>query len=91
MDLFESLLVSRSEKHLRKYRDTGKCMRAEFLHQYHSYLPEIEICYERAVYWHGTGRYHHYHADNSRYEDVDMKRVVISYTMPDSEKVPLHL
>jgi len=76
MDLPERLLVSRSEKHLRKYRDAAKHMRAEFLHQYYSYLPEIERCYERAGYWHGTGRYHHYHADDSRYQNVDMKRVV---------------
>ncbi len=76
MDLPERLLISRSEKHLQKYRDAAKCMRADFLRQYHSYLPEIERCYQRAEYWHGTGRYHHYYADHSRYEDVDTKRVV---------------
>lgn len=76
MDLIERLLVSRSEKHLQKYRDAAKCARVDFLRQYHSYLPEIESCYQLAEYWHGTGRYHHYHAGHSRYEGVDTNRVV---------------
>ncbi len=75
MDLPERLLVSRSEKHLQKYRDAAQRMHAEFLQQYYSYLPEIERCYEQAGYWHGTGRYHYYHANDSRYENVDASRV----------------
>ena len=76
MNLSERFLISRSEKHLRKYRGAATHLRTEFLRQYHSYLPEIERCYESAGYWHGTGRYHHHHAVDSRYEAVDMKRVV---------------
>ncbi|MBM3261744.1 hypothetical protein FJY93_05040, partial [Candidatus Kaiserbacteria bacterium] len=74
MGLFERVLVSRSEKHLQKYRRAAQHMSDDFLHQYYTYLPEIERCYENAGYWHGTGRYHHYHADDSRYEGVDIQR-----------------
>lgn len=76
MNLFERVLFSRSEKHLRKYRDATKYMRADFLSQYYLYLPDIERCYKRAGYWHGTGRYHYHHANDSRYEEADAQRVV---------------
>ncbi|MBC7837014.1 hypothetical protein H7X87_04560 [Acetobacteraceae bacterium] len=76
MNLAERLLVSRSEKHLQKYRDAAKHVHTEFLRQYYAYLPEIESYYDQAGYWHGTGRYHYYHGDDSRYEGVNTKHVV---------------
>lgn len=76
MSLPERLLVYRSEKHLQKYRDAAKNVRSEFLQQYQTYLPAIERCYTSAGYWHGTGRYHYYHANDSRYEEATQERVV---------------
>jgi hypothetical protein len=75
MDLLKRFLVSRSEKHLQKYRDAAKDVRPEFLQEYLSYAPLIEKCYAQAGYWHGTGHYHYHHAGDSRYEGVDAKRV----------------
>lgn len=76
MDLAERFLVSRSEKHLQKYRGATQGLDPYFLQQYQEFLPEIERCYERAGYWHGTGRYHYQHASSSRYEGVNTERVV---------------
>jgi hypothetical protein len=76
MNLPKRLLVSRSEKHLQKYRDAAKAIRPEFLQEYLSHLSLIKTCYAQAGYWHGTGRYHYYHANDSRYEDADGKRLV---------------
>jgi hypothetical protein len=75
MNVFKAFLVSRSEKHLQKYRGARGHMRAEFLNAYNLYLPDIEQCYAHAGYWHGTGRYQYYHARTSRYEDADAQRV----------------
>jgi len=43
-------------------------MQAELRDKYVEYLPQIEKCYKAAGYWHGTGRYHYRHAEDSRYE-----------------------
>ncbi|MDO8518209.1 MAG: hypothetical protein Q7S26_02885 [bacterium] len=76
MRLVDKLLVSHGERHLARYRNGAAQLHPDFLQAYYSYLPEIERCYKKASYWHGTGRYHYYHADDSRYEGIGAKRVV---------------
>lgn len=39
--------------------------------EYLNYLPILEKCYQRAHYWHGTGRYHYKPRGKSKYEGVD--------------------
>ena|SRR3989344_5650250 len=76
MNLLDQFIVSRSERYLARYRNDAAHVRTEFLREYYSYLPDIEQCYRRAGYWHGTGRYHYYRANDSRYEGVGEERVV---------------
>lgn len=58
-------------KKLQPYRLKGKSFKAEQT-DYERYLPRIQECLERAVYWHGTGRYHYQYKSESRYENVDV-------------------
>lgn len=76
MNLFEQFLISRSERHLKKYRESAKRTSTEFLQQYNSYLPDIERVYTHASYWHGTGKYQYRHARGSRIEKIETPGVV---------------
>lgn len=67
MNLFEYVVWSRGEKHLASYRDNAKNVSSTLRATYKSYLPHIQRTYPQATYWHGTGRYHYYNSNDSRY------------------------
>ena len=58
------------------YRRRAEELRLELENEYLSYLPILEECYSSASYWHGTGHYHYYHSNDSRYGTVDTTRTV---------------
>jgi hypothetical protein len=72
----QTLIFSRSEKHLMSYRQQAAHVEAELKEEYASFLPQIQECYKSAAYWHGTGRYRYHHPDDSRYEGVHTATVV---------------
>lgn len=76
MTLFEQLVVRHGEKHLARYRRGAAQVSANLKCEYQSYLSEIQRHYTQAAYWHGTGRYHYYRRDDSRYEGDNSERVV---------------
>lgn len=91
MGIAEKFLLARSERHLRKYRESAKHLRDDFLRQYQSYIPELERCYAEAAYWHGTGRYHYHHANDSRYEEADSNRIMhVLESILDSGAIARH-
>lgn len=76
MSVFENLLIAHSERYLAKYRQSALQTDDDFRLQYESYLPELQRCYAEAGFWHGTGRYHHLHENDSRFENAREGRVL---------------
>lgn len=76
MTLFEQFVVWRGEKHLARYRHTATGVSSQLKHTYQSHLPDMQQRYMQAAYWHGTGRYHYYNPNDSRYEGVKSEHVV---------------
>ncbi len=77
MGIIGTFILSRSEKHLARYRRDAESVKKELAHEYEAYLPTIERCYDKATYWHGTGRYHYVHSGNSRFFGLtDNERIV---------------
>lgn len=66
----EKIIVTRAEKILLPYRRQAVQSREIFSAQYNTYLPQLTELYKRTTYWHGTGRYHYQHKNESRYESV---------------------
>lgn len=66
--MFERIILTRAEAQLARYRTQAEMFKVLHAAEYREYLPRIEHCYKRAVYWHGTGRYHYTHQEGSRYE-----------------------
>lgn len=67
MTFLEKLVLARGERRLAPFRIQAALARDEHATLYAQYLSQIETAYARATHWHGTGRYHYEHADNSRY------------------------
>jgi hypothetical protein len=67
----EQFILKQAEKGLAKSRITGESLKKKLETEYQNYLPRIKECYEQAEYWHGTGRYHYGHSDESRYESTN--------------------
>ncbi|MEK7530808.1 MAG: hypothetical protein AAB573_02975 [Patescibacteria group bacterium] len=67
----ENLVLERTEDILQPYRHKAEALKETYESEYQNYLPYIQECYERATYWHGTGRYHYSYRGESRYENVN--------------------
>ncbi len=66
----EQLILNKAEKKLAFYRTKGKELKEKHP-EYQNHLPRIEELYKKAIYWHGTGRYHYSYKGESRYESVN--------------------
>lgn len=76
MSFFEKIIVAHSEKYLSKYRESALHIRNDLRLEYESYLPELHRCYSEAGFWHGTGRFHYIHQNDSRYEGMKKGHVL---------------
>ncbi len=70
MRILEEFVLTRSERHLERYRNAARGIRVGFREEYESFLPQIERSYREAGYWHGTGRYHYWRRGDARYKIV---------------------
>lgn len=66
----EKLIIRKAEKKLLPYRKQAELVKKEFIDQYQEYLLQITTLYTQTTHWHGTGRYHYQHQNESRYEAV---------------------
>ncbi len=66
----EKLILKKAEKRLRPYRIQAESVKQERAAQYQQYVPQITTLYARATHWHGTGRYHYRHQEDSRYQGL---------------------
>lgn len=67
----ENLILKKEEVALLPYRHKAEVLTKELDSQYQSYVPRIKDLYDKATYWHGTGRYHYQYQGESRYEKVN--------------------
>jgi hypothetical protein len=73
--LLEDLILREGEKKLQPYRITADSLKRES-EAYQEYLHRIQRAYEKATYWHGTGRYHYQYEGDSRYTTVSTDSVL---------------
>jgi hypothetical protein len=71
MNIIERILVKNGNRSLLKSKSLGRQLVDSGFVGYSEYLSTINDCYQKIGYWHGTGRYHYSHKNNSRYEDID--------------------
>lgn len=48
----------------------------DLIEDYERLTPIIKNCYSKVAYWHGTGRYHYSITGDSKYENVNTKKIV---------------
>lgn len=72
----EQLIIKGAEKKLQPYREQAEVFKQEFSDQYQIYVPHIITLYDRATHWHGTGRYHYQHKEDSRYAELHENKTV---------------
>ncbi len=68
MNLFDNIVIWNGERKLKPFRSQAEILKRGEFKSYSEYFPIIEQCYKNASYWHGTGRLHYSHTENSRYE-----------------------
>lgn len=66
----EQLIIKKADRKLQPYRKQAESVEQDFAEQYQKYLPQITTLYTQTTHWHGTGRYHYQHHNESRYEAV---------------------
>lgn len=66
----EQLILRKAEKRLLPYRKQVRSLDIDVIAQYQDCLTQIENLYKQTTHWHGTGRYHYKHGNDSRYEAV---------------------
>ncbi len=66
----EKLILKKAEKRLQLYRIQAEVTKEAWAIQYQQYALQITALYALATHWHGTGRYHYRHQEDSRYQDV---------------------
>lgn len=67
----EKLIIKQAEKKLLPYRTNAKSFKQEKAAEFQHYLPQISALYTQTTHWHGTGRYHYQHSDDSRYKNIN--------------------
>jgi len=66
----EKIILNKAEKKLTPYRERAELVKQEQSDQYQKYLPQITALSTKTTHWHGTGRYHYKHQEESRYKEV---------------------
>ena len=66
----ERIIIRKAERKLQPYRIRAESVKQELADQYQKYAPQIATLYTETTHWHGTGRYHYKHQEESRYEEV---------------------
>ncbi|MFZ1019606.1 MAG: hypothetical protein WAN61_01245 [Minisyncoccia bacterium] len=76
MNIFNKVVISEAEHILKPHRKKAEVFKNDNFTEYQKYLPLINEKYKELFYWHGTGRFHYHHANESRYEEKDQNQYV---------------